>query len=501
VEHLLALKTFVSTKAYIACDLGAESGRVVLGELSSNKVQLKELHRFFTGPTVVRGSLRWDIIKFFDEIKKGLSAAHRHHSAPAGVSVDAWGVDYAYMSRTEPLIGLPFHYRDGRTDRSYPAMLKKAGPDLIFQETGIQFMQINTLYQLYDDVVCRPNLLEIADHFLPIADYVNFLLSGQAVSELSSASTTQIFNPRKGAWSDAVMKQLGCPAKLFPPVVNSGTALGPLTNEIATETGLVGCRVFATCSHDTGAAVAAVPAEGQNWAFISSGTWSLIGVETSEPKIDAASLDANFTNELGFGGSVRFLKNIMGLWLLQETRRDLEAAGIDLDYAGLNAAAAVAPALQSVIYPNHDDFLKPGNMIEKIRSFCKATGQVPPETPGEIARCILESLALSYADMIGQLQVTFGFRVDSLHIVGGGSQSKLLNQFSADATGLPILAGPVEATALGNVLIQAVADGELSSLHEMRQIIRNSFSIERFEPANRDHWIAALERYRSITRQ
>jgi len=224
-------------------------------------------------------------------------------------------------------------------------------------------------------------------------------------------------------------------------------------------------------------------------------------VETFEPKIDAASLDANFTNELGFGGSVRFLKNIMGLWLLQETRRDLEAAGIDLDYAGLNAAAAVAPALQSVIYPNHDDFLKPGNMIEKIRSFCKATGQVPPETPGEIARCILESLALSYADMIGQLQVTFGFRVDSLHIVGGGSQSKLLNQFSADATGLPILAGPVEATALGNVLIQAVADGELSSLHEMRQIIRNSFSIERFEPANRDHWIAALERYRSITRQ
>jgi rhamnulokinase len=491
----------VSAKAYIACDLGAESGRVVLGELSSNKISLKEVHRFLTGPTVVRGTLRWDILKFFDEIKRGLSAIHRDHETPAGVSVDAWGVDYAYMSRAEPLIGVPFHYRDNRTDRSYPAMLKKAGRDLIFQETGIQFMQINTLYQMYDDVLSRPALLEIADHFLPIADYFNFLLSGEAAAELSSASTTQIFNPRKGAWSEPVMEHLGCPRKLFPSVVRSGTLLAPLANEIASETGLTGCRVSASCSHDTGAAVAAVPAEGKTWAFISSGTWSLIGVETSEPKIDDTSRNANFTNELGYGGSVRFLKNIMGLWLLQETRRDLAAAGLDLDYADLNLAAAAAPALRSLVYPNHDEFLKPGNMIERIRSFCKATAQTAPETPGEIARCILESLALSYADMIDQLRITFGFQIDSLHIVGGGSQSKLLNQFSADATGLPVLAGPVEATALGNVLIQAVTDGELASLSEMRQIIRNSFSIERFEPIRSDQWMAALERYRSITRQ
>jgi rhamnulokinase len=224
-------------------------------------------------------------------------------------------------------------------------------------------------------------------------------------------------------------------------------------------------------------------------------------VETSEPKIDDTSRNANFTNELGYGGSVRFLKNIMGLWLLQETRRDLAAAGLDLDYADLNLAAAAAPALRSLVYPNHDEFLKPGNMIERIRSFCKATAQTAPETPGEIARCILESLALSYADMIDQLRITFGFQIDSLHIVGGGSQSKLLNQFSADATGLPVLAGPVEATALGNVLIQALTDGELASLSEMRQIIRNSFSIERFEPIRSDQWMAALERYRSITRQ
>lgn len=491
----------MSAKAYIACDLGAESGRVVLGELSSNKINLKEVHRFLTGPTVVRGTLRWDILKFFDEIKRGLSAIHRDHETPAGVSVDAWGVDYAYMSRTEPLIGVPFHYRDNRTDRSYPAMLKKAGRDLIFQETGIQFMQINTLYQMYDDVLSRPALLEIADHFLPIADYFNFLLSGEAAAELSSASTTQIFNPRKGAWSEPVMEHLGCPRKLFPSVVRSGTPLAPLANEIASETGLTGCRVSASCSHDTGAAVAAVPAEGKNWAFISSGTWSLIGVETSEPKIDDTSRNANFTNELGYGGSVRFLKNIMGLWLLQETRRDLAAAGLDLDYADLNLAAAAAPALRSLVYPNHDEFLKPGNMIERIRSFCKATAQTAPGTPGEIARCILESLALSYADMIDQLRTTFGFQIDSLHIVGGGSQSKLLNQFSADATGLPVLAGPVEATALGNVLIQAVTAGELASLSEMRQIIRNSFSIEQFEPIRSDQWMAALERYRSITRQ
>jgi rhamnulokinase len=471
---------------------------VILGNLAGKKITLKEIYRFATGPTIVRRSLRWDILKFYDEIKTGLRKVKAEAGAPSGISVDSWGVDYALMSQSEPLLGLPFHYRDSRTDHSFQKFLERAGRDLIFAETGIQFMQINTLYQLYDDVLSRPRLLEQADNFLPIADYLHFLLSGTAAAEISVASTTQIFNPATDLWSKPLVSKLGAPETLFPAVVKSGTLLGQFTDEIAEETGLGRCRVYATCSHDTGAAVAGVPATSDHWAFISSGTWSLLGVEVNRPIINRESLQANFTNEIGFAGNIRFLKNILGLWLLQETKRGLADRGLDLDYAMLDREASISLPLRSIVNPNHNEFLKPGKMIEKIQSFCRRSGQPIPESPGALARCTLESLALSYACQIEVIQKNFGQNVNLIHVVGGGSKSRLLNQFTADAAGLPVLAGPVEATALGNLLIQAVAAGELGSQADIREVVRNSFAIESFSPRNREPWIEALNRYRSL---
>ena len=488
----------VSTKSFVACDLGAESGRVILGNLAGKRIELKEIHRFATGPTTVRRSLRWDILKFYDEIKTGLRKVKVEAAAPSGISIDSWGVDYALMSHSEPLLGLPFHYRDNRTDHSFRKFLERAGRDLIFAETGIQFMQINTLYQLYDDVLSRPHLLEQADHFLPIADYLHFLLSGTAAAEISVASTTQVFNPAADSWSKPLVAKLGAPETLFPAVVKSGTLLGQLTEEIAEETGLGRCPVYATCSHDTGAAVAGVPATGDGWAFISSGTWSLLGVEVDRPIINQESLQANFTNEIGFAGNIRFLKNILGLWLLQETKRGLADRGLDLDYATLDQEASTSQPLRSIINPNHNEFLKPGKMIEKIQSFCQRSGQPVPESAGALARCTLESLALSYACQIEVIQKSFGQSVNLIHVVGGGSRSRLLNQLTADAAGLQVLAGPVEATALGNLLIQAVAAGELGSQADIREVVHNSFEIESFSPQNREPWIEALNRYKSL---
>jgi rhamnulokinase len=486
-----------SAKNYVACDLGAESGRVVVGRLVDDKVSLQECHRFPTGPTHLKGSLRWDLLRFFDQIQVGVKAAKAQVSQIDGFSVDAWGVDYAYFSDTEPLLGIPFHYRDSRTDETYPAFMKKAGRELIFQETGIQFMQINTLYQLYDDALHRRPLTELARHFLGIADYLHYLFSGEPVMERSLASTSQIFNPVTNDWSETLVKELGLPRSLFPPVVVSGTQIGRVTSNLANELGTF--PIFATCSHDTGAAVAAVPAEGEHWAFLSSGTWSLLGVELSAPRLETGSMVANYTNELGHQGTVRFLRNILGLWLLQETRREMIQHGHNVDYADLVRAAENAAPLRSLVDPNASEFLKPGQMIEKIQTFCRRTNQPVPNDAPSLARCILESLALSYATQLDQLSRLLGKQLEVLHVVGGGSQNQLLNQFTANASGLRVTAGPIEATALGNLLIQAIAAGELSSLHELRAVIRRSYAIDEFVPQETVSWSEGKERFNKIT--
>lgn len=483
---------------YIACDLGAESGRVILGRLAGGQVTLEELHRFPNGAVKIAGSLRWDVLRIFEELKIGLRKTVARRVQAESFSVDSWGLDYVLSGAGQPMLSLPYHYRDARTDRTYAAALQSPGAELIFAETGIQFMPINTLYHLIADRDGSPRLLEIAERFLTVADYLHFLFSGVAVIEESLASTTQIYNPVTRAWSERLIAELALPRKIFPPIVPSGTRLGALLPEVAAEIGVEACAVVATCSHDTGAAVAAVPATGEDWAYLSSGTWSLIGVELPAPLLTAAARAHNFTNEAGFGGTTRFLKNIVGLWLLQECRRAWALGERSYDYATLSAEAERATPFGALINPNDARFWKPDDMPGKIAAYCRETGQPAPETPGQFTRCIYESLALLYARTLGEVAEVTGRTIARLHIVGGGSQSRLLNQFAASATGCTVLAGPVEATALGNVLLQAVALGHLGSLGALRGVVRESFAIESFAPQDRDHWQHAAARFAAL---
>lgn len=490
----------MSETGYVACDLGAESGRVMLGTLSDGRLKLEELHRFPNLPVTMGDSIRWDILGTFRELKTGLRKAAQRGIEIRSLSVDSWGVDYVWMGANQPMLAPPYIYRDTRTDTAFDGACSKVSKAQIFEATGLQFMPFNTLYQLFADLENSPALVGIADQFLLIADYFNYLFSGVACAEESLASTTQIYDPRTRNWSLPLQEAFGFPPKVFPPIVPAGAPLGPITSQIAVETGLpVSVNVIATCSHDTGAAVAAVPAEeGIDWAYLSSGTWSLIGVELDSPLINPAVLEANFTNEAGYGGTTRFLKNIVGLWILQECRRAWEANGNNYDYATLNQLAAEASPLVSLIDPSDDRFVKPGGMPEKIAAFCRETAQPVPATVGATVRCILESLALMYRRQLGVLESLTGRTIKNLHIVGGGSQSALLNQFSANATGRTVIAGPVEGTAIGNILIQAIAAGELKSLADLRSCTRESFPVVTFTPAYDPEWQVAIERFESF---
>jgi len=484
---------------YIACDLGAESGRVMLGALDAGKLSLEEIHRFPSAVVRVLGSIRWDMLRIFEELKIGLRKIGQRKISAAGVSVDSWGVDYVLFNNVHPLLSPPFHYRDARTDETYERVREKIGAEEIFAETGIQFMQINTIYHLASDAEKSRALLEVADGFLNIGDYFNYLFSGIARNDESNASTTQLYNPRTRSWSDKLIAALDIPRKIFPKIVAPGTVLGRLLPEVASETLLNDVQVVATCSHDTGAAVAAVPAHGgEDWAYLSSGTWSLLGVELPQPLISEKVRAHNFTNEAGYGGTTRFLKNIVGLWILQESRRVWERAGQNFDYATLTSEAQNAEPFRSLINPNAARFAKPGEMPEKIAAFCRETNQPAPETPGQFTRCILESLALLYRKTLEEIIQLTGREISRLHIVGGGSQSALLNQFAASATQREVIAGPVEATAIGNVLIQALALGHIESLDALRGIVRDSFPLQNFQPQETQSWREAFERFSSL---
>ncbi len=485
----------MSDHYYIACDLGAESGRVILGRLGDGRVELEEIHRFPNGAVKIAGSLRWDILRIFDELKTGLRKVAARGLPVRSLSVDSWGLDYVLTGAGQPMLSLPYTYRDARNDRPYAAALKSPGAAVIFAETGVQFLPINTLYQLIAERESSAQLLGMADRFLLIADYLHFLFSGVASAEESLASTTQLYNPVTRRWSERLAEIFALPMHLFPPLVAPGTRLGPLLPELAAETGLTDVEVIATCSHVTGAAVAAVPASGEGWAYLSSGTWSLIGVELPQPLLDESALAHNFTNEAGFGGTTRFLKNIVGLWLLQECRRTWTLAGHRLDYETLTTEGRDAEPFRSLINPNDPRFLKPDAMPEKIAAYCRETGQPAPETPGQFTRCIYESLALLYRRTLAEIESVTGRRITRLHIVGGGSQSALLNQCAANATGRTVMAGPVEATALGNVLIQAIALGQLASLAEVRATVARSFSIAEYPPQDGEQWQEAFARF------
>ena len=484
----------MSVHHYIAVDLGAESGRVMLGSLTDGKLALEEVHRFPNGPLRFQGTLRWDVPRLWEDVKAGLRKVALRKIPVASISVDSWGVDYVLMSSGEPMLRLPFCYRDLRTEKPYAEIV---GPhsDAIYAETGSQFLAINTLYQLASEKRFAPELLALTERFLMIGDWFHFLLSGRAVQEESNASSTQAWNPVTRTWSDRVISLAGLPRGIFPEVVPSCTRLGLLTPHAQAETGLGAIEVVAGCVHDTAAAVAAIPAEGDGWAYISSGTWSLAGVELPGPLISAAGRAANFTNETGVSATSRFLRNASGLWILQECRRAWANEGREFDYSELTALAAAAEPFRSLVNPTDPVFLRPDNMPAAIREFCSATGQPQPETPGQFARCALESLACMYAGLMEQMETVTGRSLHTLHIVGGGSRNALLNQMTADAINRTVIAGPVEATAIGNVLLQALTLGHIESHAELRSIVKRSFPVETFTPRTADRWREAHGRF------
>lgn len=476
-------------KSYLAFDLGAESGRAVLGEYDGSKLTLKEIHRFSNGPVVILGRMHWDVLQLFKEIKIGLSLAARESQQQlAGVSCDTWGVDFGLIGKDNILLGLPCHYRDSRTDGIMEEAFQRVGREEIFQHTGIQFMKINTLYQLLSLVVSKSPLLKMSECLLMMADLFHFFLTGRKVAEFTLATTSQAYDPREGSWSWPLLEKLGLPVHIMPEIITPGTIVEDLLPEIAREVNLPSLPVIASASHDTAAAVAAIPTRGNNWAFLSSGTWSLLGVEIPHPIINEKSLSYNFTNEGGVEGSFRLLKNITGLWLVQECRRAWERERKSFSYDELTRLAADAKPFSALIDPDDEVFLNPANMPAEILNFCERTAQSLPEDRGSMIRCILESLALKYKFILEQLKELSDRRIETLHIIGGGTQNRLLCQWTADATGIPVVAGPIEATAIGNILMQAIALGDISSLKEGREIIYRSFPLVTYQPENTAAW-------------
>lgn len=484
---------------YLAFDLGAESGRALIGRLDGERLQLEELHRFPIGPVDVRGSMHWDVEGIWREIKHGLSAAAGAHGEElAGIGLDTWGVDFGLLDAGDNLLGDPYHYRDSRTDGMMEEAFRLVPRAEIFERTGIQFMQLNSLFQLLAMASADSPALAAAETFLNMPDLFNFWLSGRKANEFTIATTTQCYDPRRGVWAWELLEALGIPTRIFGEIVAPGTVLDTLLPSVAEETGCGPVPVIAPATHDTGSAVAAVPTESDDYIYLSSGTWSLIGVEVDEPVISARSLEYNFTNEGGAGGRFRLLKNIMGLWLVQECRRQWAEMGEEYSYDEMTAMALEAPAFGSLVDPGDSRFLPPGDMPARIQTFCRHTGQVVPEMRGTIIRCALESLALEYRWVADRLMELTGRRLPVVHIIGGGSRNRLLNQLTADATGRPVLAGPAEATAMGNVMVQALALGRLSSLAEGRALVRRSVEMETFEPSGETAWDEAYQRYLDI---
>lgn len=491
----------MNPKYYLACDLGAESGRVMLGTVGDAQLELEEIHRFSNDVVRVQGSLRWDLLRTFEELKKGLADVAKRGVRPQSLSVDSWGVDYVLVGDDQPMLAPARHYRDERNFAAMERVLGKIPREEVFAASGLQFMPFNTIYQVAADLDTSPGLMKLAERLLLVGDYMNYLFSGVESAERSLASTTQLYSPVQHDWAWELIDRIGAPRSLFPRLVESGETLGPLLPEVAAQTGLEGVQVVASCSHDTGAAVAAVPAkQEENWAYLSSGTWSLIGVELDAPRIAPAVLKANFTNEIGYGRSVRFLKNIVGLWIVQECRRHWESEGAVYSYPELTRLAGEAQPLRSLIHPGDERFIGPGGMPEKVRGFCRETGQPVPETPGQIVRCVLESLALLYKLSLTKITELTGRPIDTLYVVGGGSKNQHLNQFTANATGIEVIAGPSEATAFGNILVQALACGQIGSLWEARAKVRASTPLQRFHPEDVTRWEEAFAQFQDLIR-
>ncbi len=484
--------------AFVAVDLGASSGRVLLGNFDGERFSVQELHRFSNTPVTVQGSLYWNVLALWQDICQGLSQVKASSTPVLSIGVDTWGVDFALLDKAGRLLANPRHYRDPRTRGIIDRLGKQMPHADIYARTGIQFLELNTLPQLYSMVEQQDPLLEAASQALMMPDLFHYWLSGTAACEYSNASTTQLLDANSRHWDLGLMQAFSIP-KLFPDLVEPGTILGSLQAEVCEQTGLPATvKVIAPATHDTGSAVAAVPYLDATSAYLSSGTWSLLGVEVGSPIINDSMLRLNYSNEGGVAGSIRLLKNVAGMWLLEESRRQWQREGQHHDWPELLQQAEAASAHQSFINPDAAVFTSPGDLPSAIRNYCQASAQAIPQTVGDIVRCILESLALKYRQTLEGLEHILGHKLSVLRIVGGGSQNHLLNQFTANACGKAVLAGPVEATALGNIMVQALALGELGSIAEGREAIARSVQLHSYEPSQTGEWDSVYERFLAV---
>jgi len=483
----------------LAFDIGASNGRAILGLFEGTRLKVQEIHRFANEPVSVRGSLFWDILRLFHEIKQGIiKCAITDDTHINSIAVDTWGVDFGLLDKKGYLLVSPFHYRAALTDDIMEKVFEIIPEEELYNLTGIQLMKFNSVFQLYAMKYYDLPMLKEAKTFLMIPDLLNYFLTGACFSEYSVASTTQLLDPRKRKWSAALLERLDLPEDIYPEIVQPGTQIGNLSEELTHELRVGKIPIIATSSHDTASAVVSIPVTDYDYVYISCGTWSLMGIEEDEPIINDKSFKYSFTNEGGVGNKIRLLKMIMGLWLVQESKRQWEIEGKKLSFAELEVLANNAPPFKSFIDPDNDLFMHPGDMPDRIRQYCRNTNQPIPEGEGEVVRCIMQSLALKYRMTVESLEEITGKRFGKIHMVGGGIRDKMLCRFTADATGRTVLAGPVEATSVGNLMVQAMGLGEVKSLKEIRQVVKDSFPVESYEPEDTSMWKEAYEKFREI---
>lgn len=489
----------MTEKRILAFDFGASSGRAIIGHFDGKKIDLQEVHRFSNDPVSVGGTVYWDVLRLFHEIKQGISNAVLAGGFDS-IGIDTWGVDFGLIDAEGKLMENPVHYRDARTAGMIDEAVKTIPREKLYSITGTQFMELNTLYQLISLRKNRPWMLDRAETILFMPDLFAYMLTGKKCAEFSIASTSQLMDIKSGDWSDEILNAFDIPKRLLPDIVPSGTVLGMLSDEICEECGTKSVPVISVCGHDTQSAITAVPCEDGDFAFLSSGTWSLFGTELDEPIVNEKSLDINITNEGGYNNSVGLLKNIIGLWLIQESRRQWRREGTEYSYADLEKAALAAEPFKCFIDPDAPEFVPHGNIPERVREFCKKTGQYVPETVGEVMRCIYESLAMKYKLTFAKLSECTGKSYPVIHVIGGGTKDTLLCQMTASACNVKVAAGPVEATVMGNLAVQLMSDGSIGSISEARKIVSDSSEIKTYTPVASDEWETAYNNFIKIVK-
>lgn len=486
---------------FLAFDLGASSGRAILGTLSEDKLELTEIHRFVNQMQWINGHYFWNIFSLFNELKTGLRKCVKEYGIqPASIAVDTWGVDFVHLNKEGLILSLPFAYRDSRTNTSMKDLFQLIPATEVYARTGIQFMQFNSLFQLFSMVRDQSSLLDITDSILFMPDALNYLFTGIKKSEFSIASTSQMLIPGTCTWDFELIKKAGIPASILQEIVLPGTVLGTIQPELARETGSQAVPVIAVAAHDTGSAIVSVPALENNFVYLSSGTWSIMGIESSRPIVSEHTRQLNFTNEGGVEGTTRFLKNIMGMWLIQEVQRFWEEEGTKYTWPQMVELARQSEPFKFLINPDDSMFLNPRDMTQAVRDYCYQTAQGTPQSHGETIRCIYDSLALKYRFTLEQIREVSDQPIEVIHIIGGGANNDFLNQLTADATGLTVIAGPTEATAIGNIMMQAKAMGFVNSLTEIRLIVANSFELMKYYPSRELDWQGTYQRYLDIIR-